>query len=199
METKRRAKLEGTFQTHNLLWFDLEDIWKLLGDRETTDHGLFTAALILLSSCLEAHANFLGESAFQKQWKDIRLYLRNSKRRGVVARVDYLAELLNVALDRSRDPYAALVELEKKRHKLVHPELEVIKQDVEFVDASGLEAPDTQYYEIASPDFLKRARAAVESVATVLQEAAFAQHPHVIFGAMPFSGVIGMRGVSIES
>ena len=196
---KRRAKLEAKFQTHNFLWIDLEDIWKRMGDRQTTDHGLFTAALVLLSSCLEAHANFLGASAFPDQWTKIRDYLRTAPRRGVVGRVDYLAELLGVHLDRSQDPFAALVELERRRHQLVHPELEVIEKVVEFVDAATLEPPDTAYYEIASPEFLSRARKSVEAVSSALQKAAFEKFPRRVFGDHPFSGVLGMRGISIES
>lgn len=194
----RRARLEATFQTHNFLWSDFEDIWKRLGEREKTDHGLYTAALVLLSSCLEAHANYLGTSAFPAEWARIRDYLRRAERRGVVARVDYLAQLLAVDLDRSRDPYAALLDLERRRHRLVHPELEVINEVVEFVDAATLNPPDTSYYEIASPVFLKRAREAVESVASALQKAAFKKFPSRVFSARPFSGIIGLRGVSIE-
>src|SRR5881227_1806330 len=133
MEKKRTARLEGEFHTHNFLWSDLEDIWKRLGDRELTDHGLYTAALVLLSRCLEAHANFLGATLFPSEWEGIANYLRTAKRRGVVGRVDYLAELLGVELDRSREPYSLLVDLEKRRHRLVHPEPELINKAVEFV------------------------------------------------------------------
>jgi hypothetical protein len=197
--TARWAKRQATFHTHEFLWSDLEDLWRLIEDEPQAARGVFTGTLVLLFACFEAHLNFLGETLFPDIWKQTRLHFGRPPHRGTLGKLAYLAAKLSLPLDRSRKPYSTVAELQRRRHMLVHPLVENREHRVEFKDASELRLSESRYDRIATQRFLLRARAAVQEMADRLQKAAFEQFPGKVFGQRAFSGFLGVRGVSIES
>lgn len=192
--TTKRAKREATFYTHEFLWSDLDDLWVLIEEDRKAPRGLFTSALVLLFACFEAHLNFLGETLFPDVWVNARQHFGRPPHRGTLGKFTYIANRLGLKVDRARKPYSTVAELQRRRHKLVHPLIESREHLVEFRDAGELRAPETRYDRIAEYGFLMKSRPAVQEMAGLLQRAAFEQFPGKIFGARAFTGVMGIRG-----
>jgi hypothetical protein len=194
----RWAKREATFYTHSFLWSDFEEVWKLLGTRDDIYRGLFTSALILLYSCLEAHLNFLGTVLFPDQWAEEREFFGGKPYRGTLGKLRFLADQLDVTIDKGRAPYTTLRQLEKRRHQLVHPHLEQGEERMQFTDPRELQPLKSAYNGLIRRDFLRSARSAVEEVANLLQRAAFKKYRGKVLGEHAFSLPLSVRGITIE-
>jgi hypothetical protein len=186
---------EGKFFSHQELWYDLQDILRLLEGDEQSRRGLFSASIVLTYACLEAHVNFLGEELFPLEWADE----KGSAIRGTLAKLAFLSERLQVPLDRARVPYSTLKQLKRRRDQFAHPRIETRSHRVTIANANRLRPIESEYNRLLTQAFIQRAVKAVVDTADKLQVAAHQQYPQKIFGPNAFVGILGIRGVSIET
>lgn len=66
-------------------------------------------------------------------------------------------------------------------------------------EANRLRPIDSEYGRLLTRSFVKRALQAVTDTANVLQAAAHEQFPAKILGPRAFIGILGIRGVSIDT
>jgi hypothetical protein len=192
------ATREGKFFSHQELWYDLQDILRLLEADEQPRRGLFSAAIVLTYACLEAHVNFLGEELFPSVWAEEKGSAGNSPIRGTLAKLTFLSQELHVPLDRARAPYSTLKQLKRRRDQFAHPRIETRSHRVTVADANRLRPIESEYNRLLTQSFVRRAVQAVVDAANKLQAAAHQHHSHKIFGPHAFVGILGIRGVSID-
>lgn len=197
--TERIATREGKFFTHQELWYDLEDILTLLEADQQPHRGLFTAAIVLIYACLEAHINFLGQELYPDLWQAEKNGAGDPRIRGTLAKVAFLSERLGTPLDRNQACYSTLRLLKRRRDKFAHPRIETRSHRVTVKEANRLRPIDSEYSRLLTRSFVRRALKAVTDTADVLQAAAHEQFPHQILGPRAFVGILGIRGVSIDT
>lgn len=197
--TERIATREGKFFTHQELWYDLEDILTLLEADQQPRRGLFTAAIVLIYACLEAHINFLGQELYPDLWQAEKNGAGDPRIRGTLAKVAFLSERLGTPLDRKQACYSTLRLLKRRRDQFAHPRIETRSHRVTVEEANRLRPIDSEYSRLLTRSFVRRALKAVTDTADVLQVAAHEQYPHKILGPRAFVGILGIRGVSIDT
>jgi hypothetical protein len=197
--TERLATREGKFFTHQELWYDLQDILAILEADQHPRRGLFTAAIVLIYACLEAHVNFLGQELYPGLWQDDKDGVGDPRLRGTLAKVAFLYERLGIPLDRTRASYSILRQLKRRRDQFAHPRIETRSHRVTVEEANRLRPIDSEYSRLLTRSFVRRALKAVTETASVLQAAAHEQFPHKILGPQAFVGILGIRGVSIDT
>lgn len=196
MTGDRMVTREGRFFSHQELWYDLQDVLRMIEADEQPRRGLFAAAIMMTYACLEAHANFLGEQLFPAVWAAEKT--ASATIRGTLTKVQFLAHELNVPLDRSRAPYSILKQLKRRRDQFAHPRIEIRSHRITVAEANRLRPIQSEYDRLLTRSFAGRAVQAVVETANKLQAAAHQQYSHKIFGPNAFVGILGITGFSLD-
>jgi hypothetical protein len=196
--TERMATRAGKFFSHQELWYDLQDILRLLEADEQPRRGLFSAAIVMTYACLEAHTNFLGEQLFPSVWAEEKSKAASSPIRGTLAKLDFLSTALKVEFDRARALHSTLKALKRRRDQFAHPRIETRSHRVTVAEANRLRPIQSEYGRLLTQSFVHRAVQAVIETADKLQAAAHQQYPHKILGPHAFVGISGVGGISLD-
>jgi len=105
---------------HEILW---DGATHMSRPAETGDAPLPVAvmgALMLTHSALEAYINHVGARAVPEVWADEKAHFTATPHRGVLGKLNWLCERLEVAQDWSTRPWQALKALDSWRNRLAH-------------------------------------------------------------------------------
>lgn len=109
------ARYEATFHTHKELWIAARHYQRLRQKDWRAGKHLDMATMLFVFLALEAYANYLGQVVASDAWKNER-----TRFDGPLAKVDYLAEICGLSIEKGRRPYQTLCALHKLRNRLAH-------------------------------------------------------------------------------
>jgi hypothetical protein len=157
--------------------------------------------MLFVYLAFEAYLNYLGPRVCPNEWADERTYFGGDggeRYRGTLGKLHRLADEAGVVLEKGRRPYQTVVELDRRRDRLVHGRHEEFDYVVEFKDPKYIPDPEPQIYGLADSASLARAMTDVSAICDELhkrcQELA---GEHAISGGAAFVGMIGHHGGSI--
>jgi hypothetical protein len=160
------------------------------------------AALVLIHAAYEGFINEALERLFPETWQQEKTFFRSDPYPGLLGKTQYLAEQLQLPLDRAERPYRTVAELHAWRNELVHSHV-VRDSGITRSDAYAkrLADPQPDVFAKLRPAFLTRSFEDVAALADGLLGAAYAQHRtelghlrEVAFWGPASSGGASLRG-----
>ena len=154
--------------------------------------------MLLAFAALEAYLNYLGPELCPDAWVDEKATFSSGKYRGTLGKLALLLERCELDVDRGREPWQTLKELNTRRDKLMHPRSEEWDRSVEFADPSEIRRIDPEFFALVDDAFLDKAMSSIEAVCSPLHSAAreiIGDGPAL--GPSAFRGMVGHQGGSL--
>ncbi len=105
---------------HEILWNGAAHMSRLSATSDPQPAYALMGALMLTHSALEAYLNFVGARAAPKIWADEKAHFTSTPYRGVLGKLNWLCEGLEVAQDWGAQPWQSLKALDAWRNRLAH-------------------------------------------------------------------------------
>jgi hypothetical protein len=132
------------------------------------------AATVLAYTAYEGFTNDVIERLYPDVWKDERKHFGSGRYRGTIGKTHFLADRLDVRLNRNSRPYNTVAELHRWRNDLVHPQTVRLKGRMR-ADAYATKprrAAPIAFMKLRRPWFIPRCFEDVAALGDTLLEAA---------------------------
>jgi hypothetical protein len=158
-------------------------------------------ALVLVHAAYEGFINEALERLYPDIWQQEKTFFRTGRFQGLLGKTQYLAEQLQLSLDRAQRPYRTVAELNAWRNDLVHSR-SVRDSGVTRADAYAKRAADPQPAVLAKlrPAFVARCFEDAAGLADILLAAAHPQPRRELshLGSMAFWGPASSGGAALR-
>ena len=116
---------------------------------------------------------------------------------GPLGKVHYLADNLGVAINRGKRPFQTIKRLFLWRDSVVHGRVERISREVSFTEPAQLKPLNSELMTSFSKTWASHVFDDAKALCTELQRSAYNQRTTGVHVPEAFSGVLGIRGISI--
>ena len=193
-----RARITGEHFTHRYLWLAAVELRERGRSEEKGNGILIMAAMLFVYLAFEAYLNDVGLRLYPEMWGDEKSTFRTGDYRGTLGKAEYLRSALKLDFARGRRPFQTIVELDRRRDRLVHGHTEVLDREVRFSDPRQLDSVRAEVEGFSDSTFLARAFEDTEAFCDTLQAAAQAVRGHgTIWSPRAFRGMTMHQGGSI--
>lgn len=194
------ARLTGEIYNHRLLWHTAQFLYEEGITRKEGSHHFLLSSQLFVYLAFEGFLNSLGAIAAPNEWGQERAYFSQGVYRGTEGKLDLLATVLKVPVDKGARPYQTFTELERRRNYIVHSRPERVDQVVTASTASDLpRSKEPELFAYSDAAFVRRAFDDIESLADSLQRAA--QHElggHLLWTPRAFLGMMWHQGGTLQ-
>jgi hypothetical protein len=204
--SKRQSEVDNVeFETEHLTFRSIWHAARVLreaGDRdESQGFWSLMAAALLAYTAYEGFVNDLLRRSFPETWADERRYFVG-QRRGTLGKTNFLAEQLNIQLNRASRPWRTFAEVHAWRNDLVHPQTVRITGTTR-ADAYARKprrAKPVVFAKLERPSFVTNCFDDLSTLADLLLDGARAKDRRSVreLGERAFSGVVGHSGASLQ-
>lgn len=204
--TKKKVIVSGEFPTHQILWSHATLMRDLRIENQNGDayvdveEALACSMFLNIAFAIEAHANYLLEAAYPAEYEKERVFFSKGDYSGNLGKLRFLAEHLNVPLDRGSRPFQTVRELFKWRDFIVHNRVERQKYEMECTELSQIALPEPNSANFHKTLWADRTFEDAQKLCSSLQSTVF--HDKRVKGVSTpeaFSGFLGTRGTQIIS
>ncbi|MGD0993490.1 MAG: hypothetical protein ABR998_13575 [Gemmatimonadales bacterium] len=193
-----RARITGEHFTHRYLWSVAQTLGSQASAAEEGQGVLRLAEMLFTYLAFEAYLNYLGARLCPQEWANEREFFGSGQFHGTVGKAEYLAHQLSVDLAPGKRPLQTVVELDRRRDKLVHGRTESLDREVTFKDPAELSSVEPEIHTLADEKFLGRALEDVEVCCDALHAAAIAKVGlRALLAQRAFVGMIAHQGGTI--
>jgi hypothetical protein len=201
--SKHQVIASGEFHTHQILWEHAALMRDLRIKNQNGDayvdveEALACSMLLHVAFAVEAHANYLLESACPTEYESERTFFSEGKYRGTLGKLYFLSEHLNVSLDKGSRPFQTVKELFKWRDLIAHSRIERPKNNIECTDLNKIPLPESQRVNAYKKPWASRVVEDSQELCSSLQRAAYDKRVKGILVPKAFSKFLGTRGTQI--
>jgi hypothetical protein len=201
-----KVAVTGEFHTHQTLWLhavSMKDLRIENQNREAYgdfEEALACSMLLNIAFAVEAHANYLLELACPTEYEDERNFFSKGDYKGTLGKLCFLAQHLDVSLDKGSRPYQTLKELFDWRNLMVHSQIERQEYKVECADLNKIPLPESQIVNAYKAPWANNNRVFEDAkkLCSSLQGAAYSYRTVTgVLSSEAFSGFRNTRGIEI--
>lgn len=113
-------KEDSATHMHEILWSGATHMSRLPAEDDTQPAYALMGALMLIHSAFGAYLNFVGARAAPEVWADEKSRFTTPPYRGVLGKLNWLCEKLEVEQDWGAQPWQSLKALDAWRNRLAH-------------------------------------------------------------------------------
>lgn len=148
--TKHKIIVSAEFHTHQTLWLYATLMGDLLIENQNgnayvdVEEALMCSMLLNIAFAIEAHANYLLEAVCPMEYENEKKLFSEDDYRGTLGKLRFLAERLNVSLDRGSRPLQTIKELFTWRDLMVHGRIERREDEIQCTNPNQVSLPESQ-------------------------------------------------------
>lgn len=191
---------------HQILWLhatlmrDLRLENKNRNAHVDVEEALACSMLLNVAFAVEAHANYMLEVAFPTEYKNEKTVFSQGEYKGTLGKLCFLAERLNVSLEKGSRPFQTVKELFGWRSQIVHSRIERQEDEIGCADLNEISLPESQIVNAYKTPWASRVFEDSQRLCSSFQSAAHSDKKiKGVFASEAFSGFLGTRGTQIIS
>lgn len=128
--TRKKTRVTGVSFHHRRVWGAAQRLLQQADEDPGRRWHEYLAAVLLSSFAFEGLLNYIGDELYPSVWTEERSFFGVGQYRGTDGKLKYLAEKLNLAIDRSRRPFQSFRELLALRNETAHLRHEVVDEEI---------------------------------------------------------------------